>query len=96
MTHMSDVALSTDQIGGLAIGVIIAIVVLGIVVGLLVNKAIAKVIVLVVVVGLGVLVWTQRTSLQDRVKNCDTNISFFGFHTTLSSSAQQRCASLHK
>jgi hypothetical protein len=93
---MADVALSSDQIGGLAIGVIVAVVVVGFVIGLLVNRAIARVLVAIVVIALGVLVWSQRTSLQNRVKNCDSNISFFGYHTTLSSSAQAHCAALKK
>jgi hypothetical protein len=88
---MTDVALSSDQISGLSIGVIIAVVVLGLIVGLIVNAIVARVVIAVVAVGLAVLVWTQRTSLENRVRDCDTNVSFVGVHVNLSSAAQSRC-----
>jgi hypothetical protein len=94
--RVSEVALSTDQIGTLAIGVIVGVVLLGFVVGLIVNAIIARIVIALVVIGLGVLVWTQRTSLENRVKNCDTNVSFFGFHTTLSTATQARCGQLQR
>jgi protein-S-isoprenylcysteine O-methyltransferase Ste14 len=87
-------ALATDQIGTIAVVVIVAIVVIGVVLGLVMNKAIGRVVLAVVVIGLGVLVWTQRQSLQDRVDKCDANVSFFGFHVNLSDQAKQRCASI--
>jgi hypothetical protein len=93
---MAAVAISTDQIGGLAVAVIIAIVLVGFLLGLFINAALARIVVALVVVALAILVWTQRTSLQNRVKNCDTNLSFFGVHTTLSSSAEAHCAALHR
>jgi protein-S-isoprenylcysteine O-methyltransferase Ste14 len=89
-------ALATDQIGTIAVVVIVAIVVIGLVLSLVMNKAIGRVVLAIIVIGLGVLVWTQRQSLQDRVDKCDTNTSFFGFHVNLSAAAQQRCASLNR
>ena len=89
-------ALATDQIGTLAVVVIVAIVVIGIVLALVMNKAIGRVVLAIIVIGLGVLVWTQRQSIQDRVNKCEANSSFFGFHVNLSAQAQQRCASLNR
>ena len=88
--------LSTDQIGTIAVVAIVAIVVIGLILGLVMNKAIGRVVLAIIVVGLGVVVWTQRQSLQDRANKCDANVSFFGFHVNLSSSAQSRCASINR
>ena len=87
--------LSTDQIGTIAVVVIVAVVVIGLVLGLVMNKAIGRVVLAIIVVGLGVAIWTQRQSLEDRVSRCDTNVTFFGFHVNLSSAAQARCASIN-
>lgn len=95
---MADVALpgafSSDQIGKVAIGLIVAVVVIGFVLGLVLNAIVARIIVAVVAIGLAVLVWTQRTSLENRVRNCDTDVSFVGVHVNLSSAAQSRCDAL--
>ena len=53
-------ALSTDDIGTIAVVVIVAIVVIGFVLGLVMNKAIGRVVLAIIVIGLGVLIWTQR------------------------------------
>jgi hypothetical protein len=95
-TRGSGVALGSDQVGTIAVGVIVAIIVVGFILALVMNKVVGKVILAVVVVGLSVLVWTQRTSLEDRAHKCDTDVSFFGFHVNLSSAAQQRCAKLNQ
>ena len=87
--------MSTDQIGTIAVVVIVAMVVIGLVLGLVMNKAIGRVVLAIVVIGLGILIWTQRQSLDDQVGKCDANASFFGFHVKLSSAAQARCASLN-
>jgi protein-S-isoprenylcysteine O-methyltransferase Ste14 len=89
-------AVSTDDIGTIAVVVIVAIVVIGFVLGLVMNKAIGRVVLAIIVIGLGVLIWTQRESLQDRVNKCDTNVTYFGFHVNLSSDAQARCAQLNR
>jgi hypothetical protein len=93
---VAEVALSSDQIGKLAIGVIVGVVLLGFIAGRIVNAVIARIIIALVVIGVGVLVWSQRNSIETRVKNCDTNISFFGFHTTLGTTAQARCGQLQR
>jgi protein-S-isoprenylcysteine O-methyltransferase Ste14 len=89
-------ALSTDDVGTIAVVVIVAIVVIGIVLGLVMNKAIGRVVLAIIVIGLGVLVWTQRQSLQDRVDKCDTNLTYFGFHVNLSGDAQARCQQVNR
>jgi protein-S-isoprenylcysteine O-methyltransferase Ste14 len=87
--------LATDQIGTIAVVVIVAIVVMGLILGLVMNKVIGRVVLAIVVVGLGVLIWTQRQSLEDRASKCDANTSFFGFHVNLSSAAQARCTAVN-
>ncbi len=84
-------ALTTDQIGTLAVGVIIGLIAIGVIVSLVMTKAIGRVILAVVVIGLGILVWTQRTSLEDSVNKCDANVSYFGIHVNLSAATQARC-----
>jgi undecaprenyl pyrophosphate phosphatase UppP len=84
-------ALDAGQVKNLAIGAIVVVVVVGLILGLVISALIGRLIVLVVVVVLGVLLWTQRSEVEKRVKDCNTNVSFFGYHVSLSQSDQQRC-----
>jgi hypothetical protein len=88
---MSYSALDAGQVKNLAIGGIVAVVVIGLILGLIISALIGRLIVLVVVVVAGVLLWTQRSSVENQVKNCDAHISFFGYHVALSQSDQQKC-----
>ena len=54
--RMAAVAISTDQIGGLAVAVIIAIVLVGFLLGLFINAALARIVVALVVVVVGAVV----------------------------------------
>ena len=85
-------ALDAGQVKNLALGAIVAVVVVGLVLGLLISALVGRLIVLVVVVVLGVLLWTQRSEVEKRVKDCNSNVSFFGYHVALSPSDQQKCA----
>jgi len=45
----------------------------------------------IVVVVLAAVLWTQRSSVENRIKNCNSNVSFLGFHVSLSTSDLQKC-----
>ncbi|HSY15884.1 MAG TPA: hypothetical protein VK816_07855 [Jatrophihabitantaceae bacterium] len=84
-------ALGTDQIRNVAIGTIVGLVVVGLVLGLVVQAIIGRLLLVVIVVVLGVAVWTQRVAIENRVKKCDSNLSFFGAHVDLSKSEVAAC-----
>jgi uncharacterized membrane protein len=89
MTMLS--ALDSGQIGKIGIGVIVGLVVLGALISLVITAIVGRILVLVVVVVLGVLVWQQRASIQDHVKKCDPNMSFFGVHVNAPQSVVDQC-----
>lgn len=74
-------ALQADDVTAIGIGVIVVIVVLGFLLSLVFAKIVAKLLVLIVVVGLGFLVWQQRTSVENKIKDgACTGYTFFGIH----------------
>jgi hypothetical protein len=89
---MSAVALDSSQIGKLGVGLIVALVVIGLLLSLVVTALVGRIIILVVVVGLGVLVWQQRVTIQDHVKKCDLDMSFLGVHINAPKDVKDRCA----
>jgi hypothetical protein len=84
-------ALSSTSIGALGVGTIVVIVVIGIILALVVSALIARVLVVLVVVALAVVVWQQRSSVENAVKNCKTNLSFFGVHVDVPKGVTQAC-----
>jgi hypothetical protein len=88
---MGEYALDAGQVKNLAIGATVVIVVIGLILGLLISALIGRLVVLVVVVVLGALLWTQRAEVEKRVKDCNSNVSFFGYHVSLSPSDEQKC-----
>lgn len=88
---MTSLALDSDQIGKIGIGVIVGVVVIGILLSMIITAIVGRIIVLVVVVGLAVFAWQQRATIQDHVKNCDVNMSFFGFDVKLPADVQKIC-----
>lgn len=78
---MTAAALDVGQMKAIAIGVIVALLVVAVLIGMLVRVVVTKVIALVVVLGLGVVVWAQRASLDD----CATQrqCTFFGYHLSI-------------
>ena len=68
------------------------LVVLGFLLSLVFAKILAKVVVLVVVVGLGFLVWQQRTSVENKIKdNACGGYTFFGVHLDPPDDIQKEC-----
>jgi len=97
MAAVTDVsAIDSSDITKIGIGVIVALVVLGFLLSLVLTAIVARVIILVVVVGLGIFVWQQRTTIEDHVKKCDLNMTFFGVHVNAPDSVVQHCQTLHK
>jgi hypothetical protein len=77
-------SLEASQVKNLGIVAIVVVVLLGLLIARLVSKLIIRVVVLVVAVALAVVVYNQRSSVEDAATNarkqCD--ISFFGIHVT--------------
>ena len=84
-------ALDSSQITKIGIGAIVGLVVLGFVLSLIVTAIVGRVIIAVVVVALGILVWQQRTVIQDHVKKCQLDMSFLGVHVNAPKDVVQAC-----
>ncbi|MEO6886235.1 MAG: hypothetical protein ABI232_08135 [Jatrophihabitantaceae bacterium] len=89
-------ALDSDQIGKIGIGAIVAFVVIGALLSMVITAIVGRIVILVVVVALGVLVWQQRTNIQDHVKDCNLKMTFVGIHIDAPQSVQQRCQNIQK
>ena len=84
-------ALDSTQITKIGVGVIIALVVVGFLLSLIVTAIIGRVVIAVVVVALGILVWQQRTVIQDHVKKCQLDMTFVGIHVDVPDDVQKAC-----
>jgi uncharacterized metal-binding protein len=84
-------ALDSTQITKIGVGAIIALVVVGFVLSLIITAIVGRVIIAVVVVALGILVWQQRTVIEDHVKKCQLDMSFLGIHVNAPTHVQQAC-----
>ncbi|MFN2517646.1 MAG: hypothetical protein ABR604_01190 [Jatrophihabitantaceae bacterium] len=73
-------ALDSTQITKIGIGVIVGLVVVGLLLSLIITAIVGRIILAVVVVALGILVWQQRTVIEDHVKKCQLNMTFLGVH----------------
>jgi small-conductance mechanosensitive channel len=78
---MTTLALNSDQIGKLGIGIIVALVVLGLLLSLIVTAIVGRIVIALVVVVLALVTWQQRSSIQDKINkhDCKLSASFFGF-----------------
>ena len=88
-------ALNTEHIKEIALWGIVAVVIIGLFLGYMFSQIVIRIIILVVVVGIATLLWTQRNTVENHVKNCNTNISFLGQHINFSASAAKKCKQLH-
>jgi uncharacterized metal-binding protein len=84
-------ALDSTQITEIGVGVIIGLVVVGFVLSLIVTAIVGRVIIAFVVVALGILVWQQRTAIQDHVKKCQLDMTFVGIHVDAPDHVKQAC-----
>ena len=89
-------ALQSGDITKIGIGVIVALVVIGFLLSMIITALVGRIIILVVVVGLGIWVWQQRTSLKDDIDNCHLSGSFFGIHVSAPASVVEHCKSINR
>jgi protein-S-isoprenylcysteine O-methyltransferase Ste14 len=92
----SSLALDSGQITKIGVGAIVVLVVLGVLLGLVITAIVGRIIIAVVVVALGVLIWQQRTSIEDHVKKCDLDMSFLGIHVDTPKDVSQHCQSINR
>jgi uncharacterized membrane protein len=92
MSRSFDAALNAGDVTKIGVGVIVVLVVLGLLLGLLITAIIGRVILAVVVVVLAVIVWQQRTSIENKIDKRDCNFSFFGVHLDPPQSLQRVCS----
>ncbi len=85
------VALQSNNITAVGVGVIIALIVIGAVLSFVITALVGRIVVLAVVVVLGVIVWVQRTDVQNRVNDCHLSASFFGVHVNAPKDVRQHC-----
>lgn len=89
-------ALDTDQMKTVGIGIIVAIVVVGFLISFLITKIIMKLVVLVVVLVLAGVVWQQRSSLIDKADACNFSPKFFGVTISLPDDLKAQCLQKEK
>lgn len=89
-------AIDSSNITKIGVGVIVVLVVLGILLSLVLTAIVARVIILVVVIGLAVLVWQQRSSIEDHVKKCHLSMTFVGIHVNAPKDVVQKCQQANK
>ena len=84
-------ALNAGNVTALGIGVIAALIVIGIVLTALVTAIIGRILVFVVMVVLAVVVWQQRSTIENRISQHKCNFSFFGVHLDPPDSLKKYC-----
>jgi len=91
---MTALALDSDQIGKIGIGIIVGLFVLGALLSLVVTALLGRVLIAVVVIVLAVVTWQQRSSIQDKINkhDCKLSASFFGFTVKAPDDVQRACA----
>jgi hypothetical protein len=84
-------ALDSSQITKIGVGSIIGLVVVGLLLGLIITALVGRLLIAVVVIALGVLVWQQRTAIEDHVNKCQLNMTFLGVHVKAPKDVVQAC-----
>jgi hypothetical protein len=86
-------ALSSQNITQIGLVVIGALVLIGVLLSVLITAIVGRLIMLTIVVALGILVWQQRTHIEDEInKNkCNLSATFFGVHLDAPASVKQAC-----
>ena len=92
-------ALQTTDITKIGIGIIVALIVIGVLISVVVTAIIARLVILAVVVVLAVVVWVQRSSIQNKVddfkaghvQSCQFDKSFFGIQVKAPQSLVSEC-----
>ena len=88
-------AIGSDNITTIGVGVIVVLVILAVIAVSLVTAIIGRVVILVVVVVLAILVWQQRTHVENSINShaCKLNATFFGVHLDAPQRVRQDCRS---
>lgn len=94
MTYVS--AIDSSDITKIGIGATIAIVLIGLLLSMVITAIVGRIILLVIVVALGAFIWQQRAVIQDHVKKCDLNMSYFGVTVHAPDSVVKQCQNGHK
>jgi hypothetical protein len=84
-------ALDSSDITKIGVGATIAIVVIGLLLSLVITALVARVVILIVVVALGVFIWQQRAVIQDHVKKCQLDMTYFGVTVHAPHDVVQKC-----
>ncbi|MDQ2749206.1 MAG: hypothetical protein M3Y44_06735 [Actinomycetota bacterium] len=84
-------ALDSTQITKIGVGVIIGLIVVGVLLSLIITAIIGRVIIAVVVIVLAIVVWQQRTVIQDHVKKCQLDMTFVGIHVDAPDHVTRAC-----
>ena len=84
-------AITSSDITKIGIGATVGLIVIGFLLSMIITAIIARVIIVVIVVVLGVFVWQQRATIENDVKKCQLDMSFFGFHIDAPKSIKDAC-----
>ena len=84
-------AITSGDITKIGIGATIGLIVIGFLLSLIITAIIARVIIVVIVVVIGIFVWQQRASIENDVKKCQLDMTFFGFHIDAPKSIKDAC-----
>ncbi|TAM87989.1 MAG: hypothetical protein EPN43_08845 [Jatrophihabitans sp.] len=88
---MNALAIDSGDITKIGIGSTAGIVIIGLILFMVFTRLVARLILVVVVVVLGVFIWQQRASIENHVKNCQLDMSFFGYHIDAPQSVKDAC-----
>lgn len=88
----TDVALGSDDLTTLGVGLTIALVIVAVLIVLAVKALVVRVVTVVVVVVLGVVVWQQREHVRDAYNSCNVDVTYFGIHLDVPAGVRQACA----
>lgn len=86
-------ALDVSGVRAIGTGTLIALAVIAVLLILFIKSLVGRIVVLVVVIALGVYVWQQRSSINDKLTKdkCQLSTTFFGFHVKAPSDVVQAC-----
>lgn len=80
VTPMTTVALDVHQVKTIAIVALIALAIVIVLIGILVKAVVTKAVGIALILGLGLAVWHERSSLNECATKQDC--TFFGYHLT--------------
>ena len=93
MTTAAHQALDAGDVTKIGVAIIVALIVLGFLISIVITAIIGRIVTAVVVVALAIFVWTQRNSVEDKVRSkaCG-DFTFVGVHLDPPDSLKNYCA----